>query len=160
MAKRWQSKTMTQRNNSLAVDPLPPHSLEAEKVILGCCLLDPDKCIPELVEVSGNDKRIFYDLRHQVIFQVLAELLHAGKPIVEQMLPVELRDRGLLDQAGGMKFLSEIPDTSPSPTNFSYFLDRILQDFSFRRIDANFEEFRQATADQPHRLRGRKESAT
>ena len=54
-------------------DDLPPHSLEAEQGVLGCCLLSPGDCLDEAREALP-DATAFYDLRHRTIFEQLTAL--------------------------------------------------------------------------------------
>ena len=46
--------------------------------VLGCALLDPNQCIGECIEKLKDDgKSAFYDLRHQTIYETLAEMFNA-----------------------------------------------------------------------------------
>ena len=56
------------------VDRLPPHSPEAEMGVLGCVLLSPNECMGECIEKFKAGGEVFYDLRHQTIFTILAEM--------------------------------------------------------------------------------------
>jgi hypothetical protein len=51
-------------------DTLPPSCPEAERGVLGCCLLNTSK--------TGVSSRWFYDLRHIEIFNVLAAMARNG----------------------------------------------------------------------------------
>src|SRR5581483_10963676 len=55
-------------------DRLPPHSPEAEQGVLGCVLLSPNDCVGECVEKFKAGFEVFYDLRHQTIFETLVEM--------------------------------------------------------------------------------------
>jgi hypothetical protein len=56
------------------IDRLPPHSIEAEQGVLGCVLLSPHDCMGECIEKLKSGHEIFYDLRHQTLFQTLTEM--------------------------------------------------------------------------------------
>src|SRR5215469_1172496 len=56
------------------VDRLPPHSPEAEQGVLGCVLLSPNECMGECIERFKGGADVFYDLRHQTIYGMLAEM--------------------------------------------------------------------------------------
>ena len=51
------------------VDRLPPHSPEGEQGVLGCVLLSPNECMGECIEKFKDGEEVFYDLRHQTIFE-------------------------------------------------------------------------------------------
>ena len=53
-------------------DLLPPHCPEAERGVLGCCLLDMKKATVALR--AGVNRRWFYDGRHAELFAVLARM--------------------------------------------------------------------------------------
>jgi replicative DNA helicase len=51
---------------------LPPHCPEAERGVLGCCLLDASKVAVALK--AGVNRRWFYETRHADLFTVLASM--------------------------------------------------------------------------------------
>src|ERR1041385_7746922 len=56
------------------VDRLPPHSTEAEQGVLGCVLLSPKEGMGICIEKLRRGSEVFYDLRHQLMFDLLAEM--------------------------------------------------------------------------------------
>ena len=98
-------------------------AVEAEQGVLGCALLDPNQCIGECIEKLKDDgKSAFYDLRHQTIYETLAEMFNARQPIDLITVQQNLKDRQLLDQVGGIAYLSQLQDAVPSAANLSYYL--------------------------------------
>ncbi len=64
-------------SDSIKLDRLPPHSPEAEMGVLGCALLSPNECLGECIEkLKDNGAEFFYDLRHQTIYEMLAEMFN------------------------------------------------------------------------------------
>src|SRR3954471_24656416 len=92
------------------VDRLPPHSPEAEMGVLGCVLISPNECMGECIEKLKNGGEVFYDLRHQTIFAALAEMYDARIGIDVITLQQRLKDKQLLEQVGGIAYLSSLPD--------------------------------------------------
>ena len=118
-----------------AVDRLPPHSIECEQGVLGCCLLDPNQCIAECIEKLKDDgKSAFYDLRHQTIYETLAEMFDAKQPIDLITAQQHLKDRQLLEQIGGIAYLSQLQDAVPSAANLSYYLDHVREKYVLRKL--------------------------
>ena len=117
------------------LDRLPPHSLECEQGVLGCALLDPNLCIGECIEKLKDDgKAAFYDLRHQTIYEALTEMFNARHPIDLITLQQRLKDSQLLEQVGGIAYLSQLQDKVPSAANLSYYLEHVREKFLLRKL--------------------------
>src|SRR3984957_19438452 len=86
-----------------SVDRLPPHSPEGEQGILGCVLISPNDCMGECIEkLRDNGKEAFYDLCHQTIFETLSTMFDGKEAIDLITLQQRLKDKGLLEQIGGI----------------------------------------------------------
>jgi replicative DNA helicase len=130
-------KTKRQRNSSVghSVDRLPPHSNEMERGVLGCILLSPNDCMGECIEkLKDNGREVFYDLRHQTIYEAVAGMFDTREPIDVITLQQRLKDRGLLDQIGGIPYLLQLQDAVPSAANLSYYLDSVREKFMLRKM--------------------------
>jgi replicative DNA helicase len=126
--KRTRRQKPDARNGA---DRLPPHSPEMERGVLGCVLIDPNKCLPEVLTLK---KSAFYDLRNQEIFSALVKMHSAGNAIDIITLQQNLKDAGLLEQIGGIPYLSQLQDAVPSAANLSYYLDIVREKFDLRKI--------------------------
>jgi replicative DNA helicase len=116
------------------VDRLPPHSPEAEQGALGCVMLSPNECMGECIERFKGGADVFYDLRHQTIFNVLAEMFDKREGIDLITLQQRLKDRKVLEEVGGIAYLAAIQDAVPSSANLSYYLDIMLEKYLLRRM--------------------------
>ncbi len=116
------------------VDRLPPHSSEAEQGVLGCVLLSPNECMGECIERLKTGTEAFYDLRHQTIFSALAEMYDAREAIDLITVQQRLKNRQLLEQVGGLAYLSSLPDGVPSAANLSYYLDILVEKHLLRKM--------------------------
>ncbi len=115
-------------------DRLPPHSPEAETGVLGCVMLSPNECMGQCIEKFKADGEVFYDLRHQTIFNALAEMYDAREAIDVITLQQRLKNKQLLDQVGGIAYLASLPDAVPSAANLSYYLDIVQEKFLLRKM--------------------------
>jgi len=113
---------------------LPPHSPEAEQGVLGCILLSPNDCIGECIEKLKGAEEAFYDLRHQTIFRALTSMYDKREAIDIITLQQRLKDEQLLEQVGGIAFLSALADAVPSAANLSYYLDIVREKFLLRKV--------------------------
>lgn len=132
---RRQKGDRRSQNDVATIDRLPPHSIEAEQGVLGCALLDPNQCIGECIEKLKDDgKSAFYDLRHQTIYETLTEMFNARSAIDLITVQQNLKDRQLLEQVGGIAYLSQLQDAVPSTANLSYYLEIVREKFLLRKL--------------------------
>jgi replicative DNA helicase len=123
------------RRSPATLDRLPPHDFQMEMGVLGCALLDPNQCIGECIEkLKDNGKEAFYDLRHQTIYETLSEMFNTRLPIDLITVQQHLKDRQLLEQVGGIAYLSQLQDAVPSAANLSYYLEKIQEKFLLRKL--------------------------
>jgi replicative DNA helicase len=111
-----------------------PHSPEAELGVLGCLLLAPNDCFPECIEAFKGMEDAFYDLRHQTVFKALLEMHEAQEPIDLITVHHKLHNAQLLQQVGGVAYLSAAIDSVPSAANLSYYLEILREKFLLRRL--------------------------
>ncbi len=116
------------------VDRLPPHSPEGEQGVLGCVLLSPNECMGECIAKLKGGPEVFYDLRHQTIYSAIAEMYDKREHIDLITLQQRLKDKQLLEQIGGLAYLSALPDTVPSAANLGYYLDIVHEKFLLRQM--------------------------
>lgn len=116
------------------VDRLPPHSIEAEQGVLGCVLLSPHDCMGECIEKLKSGHEIFYDLRHQILFQLLSEMYDEKQAIDIITLQQRLKNIQQLENVGGLAYLSSLPDAVPSAANLEYYLDIVLEKYLLRKM--------------------------
>lgn len=130
------SRRRKSRTDALATvsDRLPPHAIEAEQGVLGCILLDPPHCLGECVEKCKNGAEMFYDLRHQVIYDTLVEMQNDGEAIDVITLQQRLKNNKQLDVIGGIAYLASLADAVPSPANLKFYLDIVLDKHILRKI--------------------------
>jgi replicative DNA helicase len=90
-------------------DELPPHSTEAEQGVLGCILEAPGECLDDCrSKLAGAEA--FYEVRHQQLYHELVAMAEEGAGIDMVTLVSRLKDRGTLETAGGVSYLSSLPE--------------------------------------------------
>ena len=102
--------------------------------MLGCILLAPNDCLGQCIEKFKAGPEVFYDLRHQTIYEVVAAMYDKREPIDIIMLQQRLKDRGLLDQIGGIPYLNALQDSVPSAANLTYYLDIVEEKSLLRKM--------------------------
>lgn len=96
------------------LEKLLPHSLEAEKCLLGCLFLDKDIIYRVADFLRPED---FYRGIHQEIYNACLELYQKGEPIDILAVADRLREKNVLDEIGGIAYLTELVNSVPTPTN-------------------------------------------
>ncbi len=108
---------------------IPPHSLEAERAVIGDCLLDEDALTVSLDSLLPED---FYDGTHRQAFQIMREMAEKGKPVDQLTFFEELNRRGLAATLGGQAFIAGFVDSVPTTANVEYHA-KIVRDKSIHR---------------------------
>ena len=122
------------RSDHLRLDRIPPHSIEAEKGVLGCVLLSPREGVGACFEQFARGEEFFYDPRHQTIFATIVELCDQQAAVDPVTLGTRLQDKGVLETVGGYAYLNALLDAVPSAANLSYYLAIVREKYLLRRL--------------------------
>ncbi len=96
------------------LDKLPPQSIEAERALLGCLLIDKEAIFKVADFLFPED---FYRGIHQTIYSVCLELFRKGEPIDILTVSNRLAEKNLLEEIGGRGYLAELINSVSTPTN-------------------------------------------
>lgn len=111
----------------------PPYSIDSEQSVLGAVLLDNRLWYPLAAKLREDD---FYRADHRLIWSALREMMTAGTPCDLVTLSNHLRDRGALEQAGGLSYIGSLANDTPSASNATAYADRVAEFSGLRRIIA------------------------
>jgi replicative DNA helicase len=110
---------------------MQPHSIEAEQSVLGGLLLSPDGWDVVAGVVVDAD---FYRPDHRLIFRQIARLAEASEPVDVITLADKLDARGELASAGGLPYLAELAQNTPSASNIRAYAQVVKERASLRRL--------------------------
>ncbi|HMM76807.1 MAG TPA: replicative DNA helicase [Gammaproteobacteria bacterium] len=99
---------------------LPPHSVEAEQSVLGGLMLDNDAWMHVSERLGFQD---FYRRDHTAIFRAIEALANEGKPYDIVTLSEWLATQGLLESVGGIDYLAELAENTPTAANIDAWAD-------------------------------------
>jgi replicative DNA helicase len=122
---------MDERDTGLFLDRIPPHNMEAEQAVLGAILLDNDAIVAAMEHIGPED---FYRAAHQRIFEAMVELFDEAEPVDLVTLSTRLKDRGLLEEVGGIGYLTELANGVPTAANVAYYAEIIEEKSMLRRL--------------------------
>lgn len=110
---------------------IPPQNMEAEKALLGSLLIRSE-VMNDILDIVGEQS--FYSTQHRYIWSVLFELHNKSTPIDLLSVSARLKEKNLLDQAGGMAYLTELINTVPSSTNASHYAEIVEKKHIMREL--------------------------
>ncbi|HEX5706790.1 MAG TPA: DnaB-like helicase N-terminal domain-containing protein, partial [Pyrinomonadaceae bacterium] len=106
-----------------------PHSAEAERAILGAIILD-NGLVNQAIELLRPDD--FYIRANQFVFRSMISLSERGAEINPILLGEELRREGVLEQVGGIAYVSELTYGLPHFANVAAYA-KVVHDKSILR---------------------------
>jgi len=110
---------------------VPPNDVEAEKALLGSILLSP-KGLNEILDFLVSDD--FYSLRHKKIFAAMSDLNARSEPVDLVSLTSYLKERKMLESAGGSAYLAELTAGVPSSSNLKYYAELVHRKAGLRNF--------------------------
>lgn len=116
---------------------IPPHSIEAEKALLGSVMIRPE-VMHEIIDLVNE--RSFYSNQNRAIWSVLFEFHGKGTPIDILSVSSRLKEKGVLEDTGGMAYLSEIINVVPSSANAVHYADLVENKHVMRELLKAAEE--------------------
>ncbi len=115
--------------NDVLTDRIPPQNIEAEQAVLGAIFLEPASLTMATEVLIPED---FYRAAHQKIFKVMISLSDKGEPVDLITVTSELADAKMLEEVGGVSYLSDIANSVPTASNIEYYA-RIIEEKSILR---------------------------
>ncbi|WP_443089843.1 replicative DNA helicase [Zoogloea sp.] len=110
---------------------LPPHSIEAEQSLLGGLLID--NTVWERVGDIVNEADFYRD-DHRRIFRQIARLVELGKPADVVTVYEALEKNGEAEHVGGLAYLGEIANSTPSAANVRRYGEIIRERAILRKL--------------------------
>jgi replicative DNA helicase len=117
--------------NELLADRMPPQNIEAEQAVLGAIFLEPSSLTVASEVLIPED---FYRAAHQKIFDVMLNLNNKGKAVDLVTVTEELAAAKLLEDTGGVSYLSELAASVPTAANIEYYAKIVEEKSLLRRL--------------------------
>ena len=107
----------------------PPQNISAEQAALGSMLLQEDAILHGVDILRPED---FYKKSHQIIFKCILELFEKSKGVDLVTLTEELNRINLLEDIGGVTYLTNLINSVPTAANIEYYI-KIIEEKSILR---------------------------
>jgi replicative DNA helicase len=122
---------------ALSVRSTLPHSVEAEQSVLGGLMLDNTRLDAVCEVVSESD---FFREDHRQIFRMMIKLQEATQPLDVITLSEELHKHNQLERVGGLGYLVEIANNTPSAANIVAYAKIIRERSTLRQLISAAQE--------------------
>ena len=124
---------MTSASDDPGIESLrvPPHSLEAERSVLGGLMLEEEAW--DAVESFLSDAD-FYRFDHRLIYRCMVELAEGNKPIDIITISETLDGIGELENVGGLRYLSELANSTPTASNIRAYAEIVRERATVRSL--------------------------
>ncbi|MCA1026623.1 MULTISPECIES: replicative DNA helicase [Cytobacillus] len=117
--------------SELFADRLPPQNIEAEQAVLGAIFLEPSSLTMASELLIPED---FYRAAHQRIFNVMLKLNDKGEAVDLVTVTEELNAAKMLEDTGGVTYLSELAASVPTAANIEYYAKIVEEKSILRRL--------------------------
>lgn len=126
------------------IEAVPPHDIEAERSVLGACIVDPDM-VPKVADLLIPDD--FYRVAHARLYGIIGGLFLGGQGTSVIAIVAEAERVGVLEEIGGREYLATLARAVVNPAD-AHIHARIIRDKSLARaIVREAMEMRRAVLD-------------
>ena len=108
-----------------------PYNRDAEMALLGCFLIDNEIAADLVDKLSEED---FYQESHRYILNAMKRVFNERKPVDLVTVSDQLESEGSLEKAGGIVYLTELTQITPSAANYKSYYEIIARDSINRRL--------------------------
>jgi replicative DNA helicase len=115
------------------------YSIQAEQGLLGGLILDPDK----IKDINLQPEQM-YRPQHVHIFRTMLEIDNGNEPVDFVTMTARLAEKGLIDDVGGIAYLAQLSETTPSTSNIKYYEKIVWSKWRDREVVRNTETLKQA----------------
>ncbi len=114
-----------------------PHSLEAEKSVIGSMIMDREAILAASEILRSED---FYQRQYGIVFDVMVEMCNEGRPVDLVTLQDRLREKDLPGEISDMEYVRELLDAVPTSANIRYYAGIVSEKALLRRLIKASEE--------------------
>lgn len=124
--------TMLENNNNvISMLKTPPHSIEAEQMILGGLLLDEDS----YTNIAGYiHEGHFYRKEHQLVFHHIVKLKSFNRNVDALTVADSLTQSNELDYVGGFDYINNLVEATVSSGNIKSYAEIVRERYILREL--------------------------
>jgi replicative DNA helicase len=127
-----------------------PHSLEAERALLGAILVDPERVFDVADSLSPRD---FYRTAHAIVFATFRALAEKHLPLEVLTVLERLKALGQLEEVGGPAYITGLTDGVPRGSDVGVYAQIVRDKADLRRLLDAATTITQETYEHEHEPR-------
>lgn len=116
---------------------VPPNHIQAEQSVLGSAMSN-EKALAEVTAILKAED--FYRPDHRLIYDAICELYMSSKPVDIITVTDALESKALLEKAGGLAYISALPDMVPFMANAGQYSELVRQKAILRKLITSMDE--------------------
>ena len=110
---------------------IPPHSVEAERAVIGSMMMDSDAIQIAAENITAED---FYNGQYGVIFNALVDLHHQGIGADLVTMQNKLREMEVPPELTSIEFIGDIINSVPTSANIKHYAKIVQEKSVLRRL--------------------------
>ena len=128
---RKSSAEMEIHMDEALIKRIPPHSIEAERAVIGSMIMDKEAILTSSEILSAED---FYQGQYGQLFQALVDLYRAGIAIDVVTLKNKLKEMETSPELSSTEYLAELTLSVPTSANIKHYADIVHEKAVLRRL--------------------------
>ncbi|TSC83446.1 MAG: replicative DNA helicase [Parcubacteria group bacterium Gr01-1014_17] len=128
---------------------IPPQNIDAEKALLGSVMLRTD-ALSDVIDILYPEA--FYVEKHRLIWKTMLELFAKTAPIDLLSMSSRLKEKELLEAAGGASYLAELSSAVPSAANARHYAEIIAKKGMMRSLISAAEHIEGLGYNEEHEV--------
>ncbi len=108
-----------------------PHSIEAERSVIGSMIMDKDAITSASEIITGED---FYQNQFGILYDAMLELYNEGKPVDLVTLQDKIKEKDIPEELCSIEFIRELISSVPTSANVKYYAGIVKEKSVLRRL--------------------------
>jgi len=119
---------------TIRFDRVPPQNIDAERAVLGACLLPEGSTLAVIKIIDIIRSEHFYKEAHSKIWSAIILLFERNQPIDLVTVTRQLEAMGDLEKVGDVAYLDEMMDSVPTAANIEYYAEIVVDESKKRNL--------------------------
>lgn len=119
------------QESTMGLNHLQPQALEIEEAVVGALMIEQD-AFPKVNDIVKPES--FYDHRHRVIYEAVAQLSMEQRPVDILTVTEKLKSNGTIEEAGGPLYVMQLAGKVSSSAHIEYHARIIAQKAMAREL--------------------------